>query len=326
MTVLSVNEVIPIIIVNWNGAHCLGRCLDALALQTYPHFRVIVVDNASTDGSADDILSRNDPRITLLRLDSNTGFAAGNNIGMTQCTGATWVALLNPDAFPASTWLAELVSAAQAYPHCAGFGSHLVNAQNPCLSDGTGDEYHYSGRPYRRDHGEPVSSSQRDAGSIFAPCAAAALYKWSAWNGVEGMDEDFFCYLEDVDLAFRIRLQGFHFRYAPAAVCHHIGSAITGVRSNFSVYHGQRNLVWTFIKNMPTPLFWLLLPIHIGLNLLAIGRFAMRGQLRVVLRAKWDALRGIVPVLSKRKAIQVHRKATALSVWNALNKQTCPKS
>ena len=324
MTVVLLDEVIPIIIVNWNGATCLGQCLDALSLQTYPHFRVIVVDNGSTDGSVESVMLRTDPRTTLVRLDHNTGFAAANNLGMAQCADATWVALLNPDAFPGPTWLAELVAAARAHPHCAGFGSHLIDAENRDLSDGTGDEYHISGRPFRRDHLSPVCTSRRDPGPIFAPCAAAALYQRSAWKRVGGMDEDYFCYLEDVDLAFRIRLQGFHFRYAPAAVCYHVGSALTGRRSDFSVYHGQRNLVWTFVKNMPTPLFWLLLPVHIGLNLLAIGRFAMRGQLRTVMRAKRDALRGLARAWDKRSAIQTQSTVSTLSIWQVLNKQLFP--
>lgn len=322
---MQLDEVVPIIIVNWNGAACLGHCLDALALQTYPHFRVIVVDNASTDNSSAIVTTRNDPRISLLQLDCNIGFAAGNNSAMAQCADATWVALLNPDAYPTPTWLAELVAAARAHPHCAGVGSHLVDAGSPSLSDGTGDEYHFSGRPFRRDHGSPVLKSQRLPGPIFAPCAAAALYKHSAWAAVGGMDEDFFCYLEDVDLAFRIRLQGFDFCYAPAAICHHVGSALTGLHSNFSVYHGQRNLVWTFVKNMPPTLFFLLLPAHIGLNLLAIGRFAVRGQFRVALRAKWDALRGLTRAWNKRKAIQSNRKVSARSIWKVLNKQLFPR-
>ena len=213
-------------------------------------------------------------------------------------------------------------SALRKHIHNArGFGSHLVDAGNAGLSDGTGDEYHFSGRPYRRDHGTPVARSQREPGPIFAPCAAAALYNCNAWNRAGGMDEDFFCYSEDVDLAFRMRLHGLHFRFAPAAICQHLGSAITGVRSDFSVYHGQRNLVWTFVKNMPTPLFWFLLPAHIGLNLFAVGRFAMRGQLRVVLRAKWDALCGLESMWRKRKLIQKQRLVSARSVWSVLNKQ-----
>lgn len=323
---LNFDEVIPVVIVNWNGASCLGQCLDALVLQSYPYLRVLVVDNASTDGSVDLVTSRNDPRITLLRLEKNVGFSAANNLGVAQFPGATWVALLNPDAFPQSTWLAELVAAANTYPQCAGFGSHLVDARNPSLSDGTGDEYHFTGQPYRRDHGIPCLNSQLMPGVIFAPCAAAALYRCSIWDAVGGMDEDFFCYVEDVDLAFRMRLLGFDFRYAPAAICHHIGSALTGRKSSFSVYYGQRNLVWVFVKNMPSLLFWLLLPAHIGLNLLAIARYALRGQLGVVLRAKWDACREIAYIWDKRKKVQMQTRVSTKSIWKALNKQLLPRA
>ena len=97
-------------------------------------------------------------------------------------------------------------------------------------------------------------------GEIFAPCAAAALYRRAAFLEAGGFDEHFFCYMEDVDLGFRLRLLGYRCGYAPAAIVHHVGSGTTGARSPFTVYHGHRNLVWTYVKNMPTPWFWLYLP------------------------------------------------------------------
>ena len=93
--------------------------------------------------------------------------------------------------------------------------------------------------------------------------------------GAGGLDEDFFCYMEDIDLAFRLRLLGWECLHVPRAVCRHVGSAITGRRSDFSVYHGQRNIVWVFVKNMPPPLFALLLPLHVLLNAAAWFRVAL---------------------------------------------------
>jgi GT2 family glycosyltransferase len=101
-------------------------------------------------------------------------------------------------------------------------------------------------------HGTPASALKGSECEIFSPCAAAALYRRSALLEVGGFDEDFFCYVEDVDLGFRLRLAGYRCLYVPLSVAHHIGSGTTGGKnSDFSVYHGHRNLVWAFVKNMP---------------------------------------------------------------------------
>lgn len=114
-----------------------------------------------------------------------------------------------------------------------------------------------------------------------------------------------------MDLGFRLRLAGYRCLYVPDAVVHHVGSAITGRRSDFTVYHGHRNLVWVFVKNMPGPLFWLYLPQHLLFNLVSILWYTLRGQGRVILRAKWDAIRGLPRVWRQRKAIQAKRKVGA---------------
>ena len=315
---------VAVIIVNWNAGAHLGACLRALAAQTQPGFRALVVDNASEDGSQELVAALGDARVSLLQLDTNTGFARGNNIGVRHCAGTEFIALLNPDAFPAPDWLEQLLAAAHGFPAAGAFGSHLVDARDHSRSDGTGDAYHWCGRAFRRDHGALVDASQRPAAPIFSPCAAAALYRRSAWEQAGGFDEDFFCYLEDVDLGFRMRLFGWEARHVPAALCYHAGSALTGRRSDFSTYYGQRNMVWTFVKNMPSWLFWLLLPAHLLLNLLAPLAFIGRRQVRVVLRAKRDALRAWPAVWRKRAAVQGSRVAPVSRIWQILHKGLWP--
>lgn len=311
---------VAVIVVNWNSGAHLQACLRALAAQTTADFRALVVDNGSEDGSQAQVAALGDARFGLLQLDANTGFAHANNAGVRHCGEAEFIALLNPDAMPAPRWLAELLQAADAHPQAAAFGSHLVATENRELSDGTGDVYHFTGRAWRRDHGVPVRRSAGAPGEIFAPCAAAALYRRSAWEQAGGLDEDFFCYMEDVDLGFRLRLLGWRARHVPASVCYHAGSAVTGRRSDFSTYHGQRNMVWTFVKNMPSWLFWLLLPAHLLLNLLAPLAFAARGQVRLVLRAKRDALGQWPAVWRKRREVQGRRAVRPGAIWAALDK------
>jgi GT2 family glycosyltransferase len=114
-----------------------------------------------------------------------------------------------------------------------------------------------------------------------------------------------------VDLGFRLRLLGHECRYVPDAVVRHIGSALSGVGSDFSVYHGHRNLVWTYVKNMPPALFWLYLPQHLCLNVMSLVWFALRGQGGVILRAKHDAVRALPRVWRQRAVVMRQRRVTA---------------
>lgn len=217
-------------------------------------------------------------------------------------------------------WSRRLVAAAAAHPEVAAFGCRQMMEDRPGCIDGIGDIYHVSGLVRRRGYGRPQRSSDAQAGGIFSPCAGAALYRRSALEEVGGFDEDYFCYVEDVDLGFRLRLAGHASLYVPDAVVHHVGSATSGGRhSDFSLYHGHRNLVWTFFKDMPLPLLLLFLPLHLLLNLVSVLVFALRGKGRVLLRAKRDALRGLPAVLRKRRAIMRRRRASSLAILRQLS-------
>ena len=321
----SVFDKASVIIVNWNGERSLERCLVALMAQTATPHEIILVDNASTDGSLE-IVGRF-PSVRLMALDGNHGFARVNNLAIEAASKESeWIALINPDAFAAPRWLETLLAAAESKPGLDVFGSKLVNAADSTLLDGTGDACHISGLVWRTAHGVPVSHLGESECEIFSPCAAAALYRRSALLEVGGFDEDFFCYVEDVDLGFRFRLAGYRCLYLPKSVVHHVGSGTTGGQnSDFSFYHGHRNLVWTFVKDMPGLLFWLLLLSHLVLNLASIVWFAFRGQGRVVLRAKRDALLGLPKMWRKRQQIQKSRIASISDIWRVLDKHLSPK-
>ena len=318
------NSRVSVIVVNWNGEKFLERCLTALMDQTAKPHEVILVDNASSDASVE--IVRRFPSVRLIALDQNTGFARGNNLAIKAASvESEWIALINPDAFAEPSWLEGLLSSAQINPGFDVFGSKLVNAADPTMLDGTGDAYHLSGLVWRMGHGAPVPTSIENEREVFSPCAAAALYRRKALCEIDGFDEDYFCYVEDVDLGFRLRLAGYRCLYVPQSVAHHVGSGTTGGQhSDFSTYHGHRNLVWTFVKDMPGMLFWLLLPLHVSLNLASIIWFALRGRAGVILRAKRDALLGLPKMWRKRQHIQKTRVASIAEVWRQLNKLVIP--
>ncbi len=315
---------VSVIIVNWNAGDLLARCVSSILAQTVLPQEIIVVDNASTDGSAKRIVEIF-PSVKVIESNRNLGFAAANNLAIREASPASeWIAFLNPDAFPEPGWLGALLDAAKNQPECVMFGSRLMDANSPAVLDGIGDVYHASGLAWRAGHGVLLGSCDRVAREIFSPCAAAAMFRKDVLIAAGGFDEDFFCYSEDVDLGFRMRLLGHGCWYVPDSVALHVGSAVTGRRSDFTIYHGHRNLVWTFVKNMPGPLFWLLLPLHLALNLMSIIWFALRGQGAVILRAKRDALFGLPKMWRKRQQVQKVRVASIRDIWRVLDKRLLP--
>ncbi|MGC4099124.1 MAG: glycosyltransferase family 2 protein [Nitrospira sp.] len=315
---------VTVVIVNWNGERFLDRCLSALQEQTVIPNEIILVENASSDASTE--IVRRYPSVRVLVQNKNLGFARGNNVAIqASVVDSEWIALLNPDAFPDRHWLEVLLLSAREHPESDVFGSKLVKAADSALLDGVGDAYHMSGLVWRTGHGVPVSSFSEQIREIFSPCAAAALYRRQALMDVGGFDEEYFCYVEDVDLGFRLRLVGHKALYVPDAVVRHVGSATTGGQhSDFSLYHGHRNVVWTFVKNMPGILFWLLLPLHVVMNLVSILWFVVQGRSRVILRAKRDALLGLSKMWRKRQMIQSTRIATVREIWRLMDKQIVP--
>ena len=296
-------------IVNANSGSLLRRALEALAQQTRPPERTLIVDNGSTDGS-DEQLEEEFAGVHVIRLGANVGFAAANNVAVREVDDCEWLALLNPDAFPEAQWLDELLNATARQPGYSFFASRIVMASDPERLDAAGDALHVSGVAWQRGHGEPTSTALSPC-EVFSASAAAALYRLEAVVSVGGFDERFFCYYEDTDLGFRLRLAGHRCWYVPSAVVHHVGSATARRESDFMLYHTHRNIVWAYAKDMPSPLVWLYLPQHLLVNVLTLAAFARQRRLRLALKAKLDAVRGLPAMLRERRRVQGGRIASA---------------
>lgn len=296
---------ISVIVLNWNGEKYIQRCLDSIAAQTFTDYEVIVVDNASTDHSADDIENRW-PGFRLLLLDENLGFAKANNLGA-QIARGQWLAFLNNDAFPSPAWLEKLVNAIHGHPQFSFFASCIVQENHPDLIESTGDVYNICGLAWPRDHNAPCAQARPEADEVFSACAAAAMYNREAFLQVGGFDEDFSSHHEDVDLGFRLRLAGYRCLYVPEATVWHIGSASYGAQSDRTVYQVQRNLVWSYVTNMPGHLFWKYLPAHIFSNMVFLLYYPLKGQIGPAWRAKLDALHGLPDALRRRRNTQRNR-------------------
>jgi GT2 family glycosyltransferase len=299
----------------------LQRCLESIINQKYPIVEILVLDNGSDEPLPKEFYSKY-PVVKFYRSDSNMGFAAGNNFLFSKISDCRWVALVNSDAYLEPKWLSKMISATKDYPEYSFFASRLISDANHEILDGDGDTMHISGLAWREGHGRKIIGNNVEHREIFSPCAAASLYKSEAFDSAGGFDKDFFCYFEDVDLGFRLRLAGYRCLLVPEAVAFHVGSASTGgQRSDFAVYHGHRNMVWTYVKNMPGVLFWLLLPVHIVLNLITVICFLIGGQGLIIFRAKKDALLGITNMWRKRRDIQKNRTVSNCKIWQVLDKR-----
>ncbi len=306
--------VISVVIVAFESAATLSRCLAALRAQTFGDFEVLLVDNGSSDGAAQ-AAAKADPSIRLIEAGGNIGFAAGNNMAASQARGQ-WLALLNPDAYADPDWLEQLIAATQRWPQIRSFACLQKAADRPGKVDGAGDVLTLAGIPYRGAYGHDLIALPE--GEVFSACGAAHLIARDLFLQVGGFDERFFCYCEDVDLGYRLRLIGEATLFVPQAVVSHVGSAVLGARSDFALFHGARNRLWLLVKNTPWPLVPVVALLHLPVLALLLIMHAMRGEARPVLRGLLAGFAGLGPMLTTRRPIQAARTASAGTILRAM--------
>lgn len=321
MQSMPLSSLVSIIIVTWNSKLYLPRCLKALSNQTNKDFEILIMDNGSIDQEYLGLEGQYPGlKLTIKKLNENLGFAIANNLGVRLVSGK-YLALLNADAFPEPDWLEGLLKAADQNPQFTFFASRQIQANTPDLLDGTGDAYHVSGLAWRQNYDRLASKYGFQSTEVFGACAAAAFYSRDDFIKVDGFDEDYFSYFEDVDLSFRLRLTGGRCLYVPQAVVHHVGSASTGKASDFAFYYGHRNLVWTFFKDMPAVLFWFYLPLHMLMNIYLSASFLLKEKRNIVLKSKVDAFLGLPAMLRKRKQVQRSRTVSSREIYRVVIKE-----
>lgn len=305
MSKTSVSIVIP----NWNGRDSLGRCLDSLQKQSQ-NAQIIMIDNGSTDGSAE-YVERKYPEVISIRLDKNTGFAGGVNVGIRKATklGAKYITLLNNDASADKDWLRHLVSFLDNNPKVGIATSKIYDDKKNHL-DSTGESYTIWGLPYPRGRQE-VDTGQYDKNIwIFGASGGASIYRVKMLDQIGLFDEDFFAYYEDVDLSFRAQLAGWKVAYVPSAVVYHqIGATSTKIKG-FATYHTLKNLPLLLWKNVP----WKLMPMvwpRLALAYTAIALNALtRGQISPFFKGIFMGSALLPEKLIQRHSIQKRRKVT----------------
>lgn len=251
------NPRVSVVIPNYNGVGWLPGCLDALAGQTFEDFEVLVVDNGSTDDSVG-LLQEKYGHVRVITLDRPAGFAAAVNAGIGDARGE-YVALLNNDTVVRPGWLGALVATLdESPPDVAAVSSKMLMLEDPARIDDAGDTLSWSGGAAKIGHGEPADTITEPY-EVFSVCAGAALYRMSFLDAVDGFDERFFAYLEDVDVGLRGRLLGHRYVFEPRAEVLHKGQG-TALRRADYVRLITRNRLMLFAKSMPAALLLKHLP------------------------------------------------------------------
>lgn len=241
-----------VVIPNWNGRSWLPGCLDSISRQTQPAAEVIVVDNGSTDGSLQ-YLRAEHPTIRILAMERNTGFAYAVNPGL-ELAGQELVALLNTDVVLEPDWLQRMGTALISDPDAASVACKMLELNDPRFVYDAGDVLRRDGACDQRGRFGPDDGRWDAPGEVFGACAGAALYRRTAVLALGGFDERYFAYLEDVDLALRLRLAGWRCRYEPV-VARHAGEGSSDQLVGAHHYLVQRNTM--LLVGKAFPLRWL---------------------------------------------------------------------
>jgi len=217
---------VAVVIPNYNGERWLPGVLESVAAQSIAPAEVLVVDDGSVDGSLA-LLAQRFPRVRVLALGRNGGFARAANAGIV-AVAAEAVALVNTDVRLAPDWIERSAAALDAAPAAASVATKLVDLDDPALIYDAGDVLRRDGACEQRGRFERDGGRYDAPGDVFSACAGAALYRRSAVLAVGGFEERFGTYLEDVDLGLRLRLAGWTCRWEPRAVARHAGGGSTG--------------------------------------------------------------------------------------------------
>lgn len=295
---MIINSQFSVVIPTQRGRQWLPACFAALAAQTYRDFEVIVIDNASDDGTRE-WLTKQAPSFLwrVIRNEQNMGFAAAVNQGI-RASSAPFVALLNDDTEPEPQWLSSMLGFLDSQSKIGSVASLMLYASQPNVVQSAGIAIDRAAIAWDRLAGRAATDAEcKQPCEIFGASGGAALYVREMFDEIGLFDERFFAYLEDVDLAWRAQLAGWRCVYAPTARVIHHTSATSGEGSPFKRYLLGRNKVWMVLKNAR----WRDLPLILFYDILAVG-FRVFAQRDIhALRGRVAGWLGALPALRARQ-------------------------
>ena len=254
---------VSVIIPNFNGMAYLDGVLSGLECQTVRNFEVILVDNGSSDGSCAFVASSY-PWVHVIELPENFGFCKAVNEGI-KASRAPYVLLINNDIEVTPDFIEEMLAAICRHKKAFSCAARMIQFHDRDRLDDAGNYYCALGWAYARGKGKDIHTYEKEE-KIFASCAGAAIYRRKIFEKIGYFDEEHFAYLEDMDVGYRARINGYENWYAPKAMVYHVGSGTSGSRYNhFKTRYSSRNNVYLIYKNMP------LLQIILNLPFLIVG-------------------------------------------------------
>lgn len=301
------NKLVSAIVVNYNGKKFLKECIESLSNQTYQPIEIILVDNASTDGSTE-LINKLFPSVNIIKLNANKGFTGGNIEGLKHVKGE-YIFLVNNDVVLDKECIYNLVLSMEKSPEI-GIGAVKMLVYGTNIIDSAGDGFSTALKGFKR--GEGLNSSNFDKEEfVFGACAGAAIYKREMINEIGFFDDDFFIIFEDVDLNFRAQLYGWKVLFIPSAIAHHRVRSTIGMLTDTAVFYSLRNCELVRIKNIPLSIFIQYFPFFVLAEFLDLLYFAIKNRkIKLYIKAKISVLKIMPSMLKKRDTIMERRRVS----------------
>jgi len=307
---------VDIIIPTYNGLQNLIGVLDSIKKQTVKDYRIIIVDNNSGDGTFD-YLNKEYKDIILIVNNSNLGFSKAVNLGILKSLKdkqSEFILLLNNDIELEPDFIEKGINTFSGVQGVDFIAVKMMNYFKRDVIDDTGDFIQKrGGTPKARGHGELDKGQYDNSGFIFGACAGAAFYKSELFNVVGLFDEDYFAYLEDVDLSFRLQIYGYKCYYNSGIVCYHKRRETTNKFEGWETYYTERNLVSLRIKNYPLSLYLKYSPLFFLARIKRYFKFLFlypKGTFVSAVKGYFGGLMLVPKIIGKRKVVQSNRKVS----------------
>jgi len=325
----SSSPLISVVVLNWNGQQVVEKCLKSLQEQTYDPLELIVVDNASTDGSAE-LVKKGFSDVKVIVNKTNLGFGGGNNVGI-QASQGRYIMMLNNDTRLDPHCIEELRRCIEENDRYGACASKILLEYEDNLIDAAGIVICPDGLSIGRGRLEKGDQYNEEA-EVFFASDCACLYRREMLEDIGLYDEDFFAYADETDMGWRAQLAGWKCIYNPKAIVYHFHSASAGTYSPFKAYLVERNRIWVAIKSFPLPLlifgqlytFWRYL-------LQAYGAFSGKGAagrftsdfskmelIKILIKVYFSLWKQLPLMLRKRRVIQKKRQISSLEVFRLI--------
>ncbi len=309
---------VDVVILNYNGRRFLSECIGSVLQGTYPNQQVYLLDNASTENDIFYVETKF-PRVKIIRNMLNNGYCAAYNLAFSVCTGK-YIICLNNDVTVTPDWIEHLVTLAESDAEIAALQPKIVSYFNhrqfeyAGASGGLMDKYGY---PFLRgrlfDTIEDDNGQYNDVTEVFWTSGAAMFIRREYLFNSGTLDETIVHHMDEIDLCWRLRMAGYKLKIQPASVIHHIGGATIQQHSYKKVYWNHRNSLYMMFKNYGTRNVFLLVPVHIALDWVAMVQALLTSNfttVRGILAAHLWLILNIFLIGKKRKEVQLNRRVS----------------